>query len=134
MDKWRQEIEELHDVFETYFLGTTDSLDRVEAVLSDDFTIVGPHGVTSSRADTVKALRAGHAHTSSLRITITDARLLVAEADVLVASYVENHELATGTNHRQSTVVFSQAGADGAAPNGLLWRRVHETWLPGRDD
>ena len=122
---WQAEIEELHELFEAYFLGTENSLDRVEAALAPDFTVVGPHGVTSSRADTMQALRAGHGHTDSLEITVTELSLLVETADTLVAQYVENHALADRTNHRVSTVVFTN---DDNAPNGLLWRRVHETW------
>ena len=126
MENWKAEIEELHDVFQTYFLGTTDSLDRVEAALGDDFTIVGPGGVESSRANTMQALRTAHGHTTSLAITVTEARLLVETADTLVVRYIENHALADQTNHRVSTVVFTKHDN---APNGLLWRRVHETWL-----
>ena len=66
MMRWQNEIEELHDVFEAYFLGTIDTLERVEQVLADDFTIVGPDGIESSRAMTMQALRAAHGHTSSL--------------------------------------------------------------------
>lgn len=124
---WQAEIEELHQVFEAYFLGTIDTLDRVEQALAPDFTIVGPHGVEATRVETLEALRAGHAHTKSLAITVTDAALLFETPDVLIARYVENHQLAERTNHRLSTVVFTP---DDAAPLGLSWRRVHETWLP----
>ena len=126
MSNWLQEIEELHDVFESYFLGTTDSLARVDAALGADFTIVGPTGIESSRKETMQALVAGHAHTSSLAITITEPELVLETSDVVVARYVENHQLSSRTNHRLSTVVFL---VDDQAPNGLLWHRVHETWL-----
>ena len=127
MMRWQNEIEELHDVFEAYFLGTIDTLERVEQVLADDFTIVGPDGIESSRAMTMQALRAAHGYTSSLRITVTDAALVAETSDSLVARYIENHQLSDRTNHRLSTVVFT---SHATAPNGLQWRRVHETWLP----
>ena len=126
MTKWREEIEELHDVFEAYFLGATDSLERVEAALGVDFTIVGPNGVESSRAETMQALVSGHGHTASLLITVTEPHLLIENDDLLIASYIENHQLVDRTNHRRSTVVFSK---DDAGPNGLQWHRVHETWI-----
>jgi len=129
MDAWHREIVELHDFFEAYFLGTlpADDVHRLD-VLADDFTFVGPDGSRSTREQTVGAITAGHAHTESLRITVTDAELLVDGGDTVVARYVENHELSSGSNHRVSTVVFSR---DDAAPNGLSWRTVHETWLEG---
>jgi len=49
--RWSEEIDGLHAFFEAYFLGTESSLDRVEAVLAPDFSIVGPHGVESDDAD-----------------------------------------------------------------------------------
>ena len=123
---WQKDIVELHEVFETHFLGTTDSLERVEASLAADFTMVSPDGRISDRAATMAALEAGHAHTESLVIRTVEHRLLVDEGDVLVAEYVEEHELSSRTNRRLSTVVFSR---DHAAPNGVVWRRVHETWI-----
>ncbi len=129
MEPWHLEIIELHKFFEAYFLGTIDADDvgRLEVALAPDFTIVGPGGGESSRDQTVAAIRGAHAHTSQLRISITDARLLVEWPDLLVARYVEHQELADAVTDRVSTVVFSRA-AD--APNGLGWRTVHETWLP----
>ncbi len=58
-------------------------------------------------------------------ITVTEPRLLLDAGDTLIASYVENHQLADRSNHRVSTVVFT---TDAGSPNGLRWRRVHETW------
>lgn len=126
MLNWQAEVEELHAVFQAYFLGTLDTLDRVEAALGNDFTIVGPHGIEASRAETMQALRAGHGHASTLEITVTEMALVVATPEILVARYVENHVLADRTNHRLSTVVFT---VDETGPNGLRWQRVHETWV-----
>lgn len=128
MQPWHREIDDLHAVFEAYFLGTVDALDRVEEVLADDFTLVGAHGVTSDRAATMAAIRDGHGHTEALRIVCSGHRLLWEADDVIVAAYVETHELADRSNHRQSTVVFRR---DATAPNGLRWVRVHETWMTG---
>jgi len=125
-DSWKAEIIELHELFEAYFLGTTDSLDRMERVLADDFTFVGPDANTTDRAGTIAAVKAGHAHTESLVIRTVEHNLVLEDGAIVVAEYVEEHELASRTNRRLSTVVFSR---ENAAPNGLLWRRVHETWI-----
>jgi hypothetical protein len=125
-ESWKAEIIELHELFEAYFLGSSDSLERMEAVIAADFTFVGPDANTTDRDGTLAAVRAGHAHTDSLAIRTVEHRLLLVDGDVVVAEYVEEHELASRTNRRLSTVVFSR---DDAAPNGLVWRRVHETWI-----
>lgn len=123
---WKREITEVHKVFESYFLGTSNDLSRVEAVLADDFTFVGPDANSTNRAGTIAALVAGYSHTESLTIRIADARLVLETDALTVAEYVEEHVLTERTNRRFSTVIFSRAPG---APNGLLWRRVHETWI-----
>lgn len=125
-EAWKAEIIELHELFESYFLGNTDSLERMEAVLADDFTFVGPDANNTDRDGTIAAVKAGHAHTESLIIRTVEHSLLFEDSDIVAAEYVEEHELASRTNRRLSTVVFSR---DDAAPNGLVWRRVHETWI-----
>ena len=123
---WQREIIELHETFEAYFLGTTDDLSRVEVVLADDFTFVGPDASTTDRAGTLAAITAGHAHTESLAIRTVGHELLFEHGDVVAAEYIEEHHLSDRTNRRRSTVVFSP---DANAPNELVWRRVHETWI-----
>lgn len=126
MDPWHKEIVELHEHFEAYFLGTIDSLDRVDAALAPTFTMAGPDGSVADRDQVMAALKAGHAHTQSLTISITDAELLAESGDLVVATYIEGHALASGSNHRRTTVVFQRADS---APNGLQWTRAQETWV-----
>jgi len=123
--RWREEIDELHAFFEAYFLGTESSLERVEAALAPDFTMVGTNGVESDRESTMRMILAGHGHTVNLSITTSDHRLILQSGDTVVATYIEQHELSDGGTRRLSTVIFT---ADAAAPNGVLWLRVHETW------
>jgi len=128
MDAWHREIVELHDFFEAYFLGNlaAEDVGRLQVALAGDFTFINPTGAASTRGEVEAAIVAGYSHATQLRITITDAQLLVESDEIVVARYVENHEMAAASNHRISTVVFSR---DEAAPNGLRWRSVHETWL-----
>lgn len=123
---WRREIEELHQFFEDWFLGNEPSMQRVEAVFAPAMTFVGPNGHETNRDETVRMIREGRAHTTQLRIATTDHRLLHRADDMLVASYVEHHQLAERSNHRLTTVVFL---VEPEAPNGVLWLRVHETWI-----
>lgn len=124
--RWRDEIVELHEFFEAYFLGTESSLGRAESALAPEFTIVTPDGAESDRAGTLEMLRNGHAHATELSITTTDHRLIAGTDEVVVAGYVEHHQFGHRENHRCSTVVFI---ADPGAPNGWSWRHVQETWL-----
>lgn len=126
MEPWHREIVELHELFEDYFLGKDDDLDRVEAALADEFTMAGPDGTVAGRAETIRAIRAGHAHTESLRIRIEAPQLIAETDELVVAEYIEVHDLVDRTNRRRTTVVFRR-DADG--PNGLRWLRAQETWI-----
>ena len=131
--QWQAEIDQLHAFFEAYFLGTipADDMGRFADVLDADFTIVGPNGAVSDRAETLDAVRQGHAHTSDMTITCRDHELLHADPSTVLATYVEHHDWTDGRhNARLSTVAFR---ADTAMPNGLRWLRVHETWVPAED-
>ena len=123
---WRREIEELHQFFEGWFLGTEASMQRVESVFAPEMSFVGPNGVESNRAETLQMIRDGRAHTTQLEIATTDHRLIHRGDDTLVASYVEHHQLTESSNRRLSTVVFLP---EPEAPNGLVWLRVQETWI-----
>ena len=123
---WVREIDELHEYFEAYFLGTTSSLDRLEAALAPGFTMTSPDGSVSGRAESVRMVADGHAHTSSLRIETTDHHLVVETGQVTVASYIETHHLAERRNDRRTTVVFERSAE---APNGLRWLHAQETWI-----
>lgn len=127
MSGWETEINELHEFFEAYFLGTSDkSLDRMEKALAPEFTMCGPSGEESDRKATLKAVKQGFAHTMSLRIEIAEAELLFDDASILIAAYNEIHHLADRSNYRRATVVFRH---DPDGPNGLRWLRVHESWI-----
>ena len=126
MDAWEREIVELHEFFEGYFLGTRSDLERVDAALAHDFTMAGPDGSLAGRAATLSAIRSGANTHQELRILVTQSRLIAESAELVVAEYIETHELPSVDNHRRSTVTFRR---DPEGPNGLRWVRVHETWL-----
>lgn len=123
---WIAEIDELHALFQRYFLGEESSLDRVERALATGFTMVGPDAVESDRSTVLEMLRGGHGHASALRIRTTDHRLKLQTDDVVVATYIEHHELSSNPNQRLTTVVFSKSTQ---APNGVLWEHAQETFI-----
>lgn len=125
---WVQEIKELHDHFQRFFRGEVDSLDRVEAVLADDFRIVDPRGEEHDRESTVQGIGSGHGKNKTLVISTLNHRLVLETDQVVVASYVEQQEVGAEVTNRLSTVVFQR---ESSAPNGVVLVRVHETWEAG---
>ncbi len=128
---WRAEIDDQHRYLEALFLGSETSLDRAEQSFHADYTFVGPNGETADRRATLEMLRQGIGHTSQLTLTVSDHRLLFESDEIVVAEFVERHDLARGANERRCTVVFV---VDAAGPNGLRWLRTHESWIRRVDD
>ncbi len=123
---WVDEIIEMHAFFEAWFQGRTDSTERMESVLATEFTIVGPDGAEVDRAGTIESVTGGQGASPDLVISTSDHRLLHESGETVVASYVETHVSGDHPRRRSSTVVFERSET---APNGLMWVRVHETWL-----
>lgn len=134
---WRDEIVELHQFFEDWFLGRggeatkTEGVDRADRAFHPDFTFIGPDGVVADRATTLQRIADGYAHTTELTIETVDHRLVhpgsASAGGTIVATYIERHRLSEGrANERISTAVFV---VDPDGPNGLRWLHVHETWL-----
>lgn len=123
---WQREVDELHQFFQALFLAEIDSIDRAEAALGPDFTMVGPDGTVSQRADVLAQLRSGHGHSAELRIEIEEHRTVVETDAVIVGEYIEFHSFADDGNRRRTTVAFD---VDPDGPNGVRWRHAQETWL-----
>ncbi|MEM7092841.1 MAG: DUF4440 domain-containing protein [Actinomycetota bacterium] len=127
MDGWHREIVELHQFFEDLFLGKTESIDRAEQALDADFTMAGPYGAVADRSTVLAQLQAGIAHTQQLTISVPHAQLLIETDDLVVAEYIEVHDLrGDRTNERRTTVIFRK---DPEAPNGVRWARAQETFI-----
>lgn len=128
---WRTEVDEQHRYLEALYLGTETSLERAERTFHPDYSFAGPDGDQADRTTTLEMLRQGVGHTSHLTLTVSDHRLLFESEEVIVASFVERHELRRGVNERLVTVVFT---VDAEAPNGVLWLRSHESWIRRIED
>lgn len=130
---WRREIEELHDFFEGWFRGglpeTDEVFERVAGVLHEELVFVPPSGRRIRRAELLAGLRSGHGSRPALEIRIERAELHLERAELLVATYEEWQREEGSATARLSTVVFAP---DPAAPNGLSWLHVHESWIEGR--
>lgn len=133
----RAEIEELHRFLVGWLGGT---LPRTEAafaafasVLAPEFTIVSPRGGVTERAALLGELEAAHGvhggPGKAFAIRIENVTLRHDGDGLALFTYEEWQEFGGAVaNARISTVLF---GRDAAAPNGLVWLHLHETWLPG---
>ncbi len=124
-----REIEELHAFFQAWFAGELDNNDaefgRFSQTISPAFTIIGPNGSITDHDGIVAALRSAHG-AGPFEIWIENASAKPLSAGQWLALY-EEWQIREGTKSvRQSSAIFEEH-AD--APNGLIWRHVHETWI-----
>lgn len=118
------EIEALHIEFERWFAGSISSFERIRSSMADDFTFISPGGDVIEPDELLTGLHASH---GSRQITIRIKNVIVRWSDesAVLATYEEWQDHPGYTAARQSTVLFTEYEA---APGGLLWRHVHETW------
>jgi hypothetical protein len=124
------EISELHHFFEAWLTGqaanTAEAFQRAEQVMAADFTIVTPAGQELNREALVAGIRAEWGGRPGVRIWAESIRVLAHHAPLVIASYEERQRLDGRETRRLSTAILREVSA---APHGLEWVRVHETWI-----
>jgi hypothetical protein len=125
-----REIHELHDFFQGWLEGSLPPTDavfvRFTAATAPDFLLIGPDGSLAGRDDTATWIRAAHGTRRDFQLWTDEHVLRTSGSDWALATYREWQTRDGVTTVRLSSVLFT---ADPAAPAGLLWRHVHETWL-----
>lgn len=135
----RAEIEGLHDFLVGWLGGTLPrtaaTFAQFTGVVAPEFIIIGPTGEATEGMVLMAGLEDGYGvHAGkSFAIRIENVRLLGvlggAGGGHALFTYEEWQEIDGAiVNARLSSVLFDR---DGAAPNGMVWRHLHETWLPG---
>jgi len=118
------EIEALHIEFERWFTGSSNDFERIRSSMADDFTFISPGGDVIEPLELLKSLHASHG-SRQIAIRIENVTVRWSDESAVLATYEEWQDHPGYTAARQSTALFTQ---DEAAPGGLLWRHVQETW------
>ncbi len=124
----RDEVEDLHDFFERWLSGSEGnpaSLKAETQVLDRDFAMVTPQGIELEREQLLERLSEARGK-GPRRIWVEQIPLLWLALPLIVARYDECQESRDGEiTRRVSTAIFRE----GEARHGLIWCRVHETWV-----
>lgn len=130
-DQCRAEVEELHAFFQAWLDGSLPNSDavfsRFTAVTDPAFTLISPAGQVEDAAAAAQWIYAARGTRPGVRLWTDQHTLRCADERTAVVTYREWQTNAGVTTLRLSTAVLA---ADPAAPNGLRWLHVHETWLP----
>ncbi len=84
------------------------------------------------RQPIIEAIRGAHGRWQETpgRIRIENYRFRQAAGGLALATYEEWHDFPDETIGRLSSVLF---GPNDAAPNGIEWLHLHESWIPSGD-
>lgn len=124
-----EEVEALHRFFVAWFAGRGPdaALDEEARAFAPDFVRIGPNGQEQTAAEVVamlRALRGGRGPDFAIAIERPATRHL--RDDLVVVAYDERQEDIGVRTLRRSSAVFSP---DPAAPRGVVWRHLHESWI-----
>lgn len=125
----RREVLALHEFFVAWFRpGGPDSDFRLcEAAFADDFRMVTPDGTGHDRAAIVAMVRRARGLLpDDFAIVISELEPLWRQQDAILLGYTEQQYRSRSTTRRRSTALFTAAPA---APRGVVWRHLQETWL-----
>ena len=129
-DRVRQEIIDLHEFFQAWFVGSAEQTDeafsRVGRSLAEEFELVAPDGEVVPRRRIMSSIQRGFGRRPDFRIHIENFDARVSEGGLCLVTYHEIQEQEEVTTRRVSSAVFRDAPE---APNGVRWLHVHETWV-----
>ena len=123
------EITARHVFFVDWFTGRAEdtAMAECEASFAPDFRIIWPDGSAHDCAALVEMRRGakgGHDANFAIRVEI-DHHIDITKDDILV-TFDEHQHLDGRDNHRRATALFTR---DTTAPEGVLWRYLHQTWI-----
>lgn len=129
-DAVSREIIDLHTFFEAWLSGqlpnTDEAYQRFEQVVTEDFTLVTPSGEEIASQPLLAQIRSAWGARPVFKLWVEEIALIDHQPPLVIARYIERQTVDDTENSRLSTAIFREASH---APNGLLWLRVHETWL-----
>ena len=125
-----REITRMHAAIEAWVRGITAKEDFDEEIsghLAEEFRIAEPNGQIVTRDQAMTGLFGFHGGNPDFRIVISDAEIVMANADFVLATYVESQtgaKLASDTNVRRASCLFS-------VTEEVRHVYLHETWIEG---
>ncbi len=128
----REEIEELHKFFVSWFSGSAPSTDEYfdhnfTNRFDPQFVLIPPAGITLKLVDLSETVHAAHGSNPDFRIAIRKATVRRHWDNHMLATYEEWQRNALAStppdNGRVATVLFRIS-------KKLTWLHIHETWLP----
>ncbi|MDN5787291.1 hypothetical protein [Pseudorhodobacter sp.] len=125
----RAEVINRHAFFVGWFTGKLpeSAMEDSARAFATDMQMIVPDGQMIGAAEVVTMLRSARSKRGpdfAIRVEMREARLL---GDAALIVYDEHQVIEGAKTARRSSALFT---ADPAAPEGVVWRHLQETWLP----
>lgn len=131
-ERCQREVVELHGFFEQWFNARLPNDDqgfaRFADVIDSEFEIIGPDGRLTQHEPLIAGLRAAYGTRPGVSIEIRSPRAHKISDDLCLATY---EEWQTNGERRVGWISSALMRRHEEAPNGVVWLRVHETYLRG---
>ena len=123
------EVRARHDFFVDWFTGRADAaaFETCSRAFAPDMRRIGPEGAVQDREAVLAMLQSARAaRLADFAITITMGPAQDLAPGTVLVTYDEGQTVGDRHSLRRSTAVFT---ADPDAPEGVVWRHLHETWI-----
>ena len=131
-DRAGSEVVRLHAFFGAWFRGEAADFATCAAALAPDFRMITPDGAIHERAAVVARLVAARASASAgFAIEILEPHPAWQSADAVLLEFIERQYRDGRAASRRSTALFTD---EPAAPRGVVWRHLQETWIKPADE
>jgi hypothetical protein len=128
-DRSIQEVIELHAFFQGWLRGELPASDAVFSRFTNatapEFMLISPTGAAAGYAETSGWIRNAHGTRPGVLLWTDNHLIRYADERIALVTYHEHQTLAGATTLRISSALFRRADA---APLGVAWLHVHETW------
>ena len=129
-----REVVELHDFFGDWLRPDgrpAFGIDRLEAALDRGFRLITPDGRILERGAVIAWIATARGSRAvDFRIAVSDFHAVWRSDEAVLLEYVETQYGQGKTTRRQSTALM---GREPAAPLGVAWVHLQETWLQNAD-
>ena len=124
-----EEVQRLHAFFGAWFRGeptVVAGFAACETALAPDFRMVTPDGEVHDRASVIARLRSARdSAPADFAIEILQPHVAWRSDDAVLLEFIERQYRDGRIDRRRSTGLFTE---EPAAPHGIVWRHLHETW------
>lgn len=128
-DRAEAEIVSRHRFFVDWYTGKApdSAMDTCARTFAPDMRMIWPDATEHDREPLIELLRKGkNSHPEDFAIEVDMRHSMQLSPELVLVTFDEHQNSNGERNSRRATAVFSR---DDNAPEGVVWRYLHQTWM-----